>query len=235
MAGKPTFVIGDVHGSFDSLAALLEEIKAVDGDGNRLRDDIEIVQLGDLGQFGHHSEGGDLACYKKADEWFDYVLWGNHDRAAFDRHHHFKGYFPPPNETKDIMKDLVKKHTLVMAHEAHGYLLTHAGLGSYYISHFPNGRSPEELAKHLNSIKGPDPIIDTVSRYRSRSGRYGGVLWRDYQETILDVPQVFGHSRHGEVKIDNDQICVDVGSRYNGRLAGVWLPSQEVVEIRLDT
>ena len=158
--GKPTLVVGDVHGHFDRLEALLlqegilgpcpdcdgfgtlptGEVNPGDagevdcdeckGDGQRrINHDVEVVQLGDLGHFGQDaSPTGDLMCWQYADRWFDVVLWGNHDRAVVDSHHAFSGYLSPGPEIKHYMFGLYAVDKLKLAHVAHDFLITHAGL-----------------------------------------------------------------------------------------------------------
>lgn len=105
----------------------------------------------------------------------------------------------------------------------------------------------------------PHPLWSVVNAIGSTRGgwsRYGGILWRDISEPLSSkFNQVFGHSaqRDGEVKhlvkepekdetgfrpkigtTDMDAWCIDIGGKYENRLAGIWLPEMRVVKIDLD-
>lgn len=247
---KDVFVIGDVHGHLDRLEALL--LKA--GCNEK---DCYVVQLGDLGHFGgrHGSPTGDLLCWQMfRDGGLDYVLWGNHDRAVVDPRHHFGGYEAPKGpEIKHIMKLMAAEGRLLLAIEAHGWLLTHAGLHAQFkyntvpfdktdvgaiadwINLHPVDEDPED--RTLTAV------VNAIGGKRGGWSPYGGILWRDISEKLFGVPQVFGHSASYKRKIRGqakDWWCIDIGGK-GGRedpkgncLAGIWLPSQEVVRVDLE-
>lgn len=251
---KPTLVIGDVHGHYDRLEALLvqegilgrcpvcdgtgdtppmkftpvEELGKVQGgytfqldrlcgncDGEgiaRINHDVQVVQLGDLGHWGGAtgSPSGDKLCYQHADQFFDIVLWGNHDRALVDSAHIFGGY-QHPGEVKALVDQLYGSGKLRMAVAAHGYLIVHAGvhLGFKHIA--DRFRDAPLFAEYLNSLdqqklallrlgqpkyrlSGREPIYanrDEAKKFKvidnigwSRGGRAteGGVLWMDWRQ-----------------------------------------------------
>lgn len=87
-------------------------------------------------------------------------------------------------------------------------------------------------------------IIEALSAVRGGMDPVGGILWRDKSEKLYDAfPQVFGHSadkqglirRFNEraVDVDGKHWCVDIGGKNEKRLAGLWLPSEEIVRIDL--
>lgn len=278
---KPVFVIGDVHGSLDRLEALLRKEGIVDvcpkckgggddspsdpfanvnmcdecdGDGiTRLRNDVVVVQLGDLGHFGSSSDPygkmipgssmSDLLCYQYGQKWLDVVLWGNHDRTVIDKYHEFTGYIPPPVETFRIMQALRDEGRLVLAYSAHGFLFTHAGLHAQFkYNEVPEGvkTNPAYLAKYINKNLDLERngIVDAISRKRGGASDYGGILWRDASESLYpEFRQVFGHTSKPKIRRYQNQAgesyCIDVGDKDNGRLAGIWLPSEEIVEVDL--
>lgn len=241
---KPVLVVGDVHGHTHRLTALLEQ------EGTKDKD-CYVVQLGDLGHFGRHTHHDDLRAWQMALEGVvDYVLWGNHDRAVIDSSHEFGGYDPPGPEPLHIMKTMEAEGRLLMAMEAHGWLLTHAGLHKAFKSVW---RVPPEVDKaDAGSIAGwlnrcnldyehRHEAIDNIGARRGGFSATGGVLWRDLTEKLYpDVPQVFGHSADKDhlVRGEEDKwYCVDIGGK-GGRedpdaecLAGIWLPSQEIVRV----
>lgn len=228
---KPTFVIGDVHGHFDRISLLLEQEGIIDADGNRIRYDCEVIQLGDLGHFGKGgSPTGDMLCYENADEWFDGLCWGNHDRPVVQEKNVFQGYEHPGYITTRFIKKLMEKNKIRMAWAKNGYLLTHAGLHA----DIAKGMSdPEQIAKWINNT--PESWYP-IGSLRGGNDPHGGVLWRDAREKLNEsIPQVFGHTKNHEVRQyytkSGTSYCIDVGSPTNGRLAGIWLPDRQVVEI----
>ena len=150
MTIKPTFVIGDLHGHYDRLEALLKqegiigrcpichgsgiihnsECPSCVGDGIcRINHDVEIVLLGDIGHFGQSgSPTGDLLTWRAATLWADVILWGNHDRATIASQHAHRGLLMPGPETKSWMVRAESEGKLKLAHSSHGFLFTHAGL-----------------------------------------------------------------------------------------------------------
>jgi hypothetical protein len=243
---KPTLVIGDVHGNFDRLTCLLEHENIIDPETQRRTNrDVEVIQIGDLGHFGKGgSPTGDRFCWENAEDFFDKITWGNHDLAVFSNAHGFQGYQRPNDKVADLMSMLRATGRLRMAHEAHGYLLTHAGLGSYFTKTSPealDSTDPKAVAHYINKLYGRDhrnPLWDMVGRRRGGPGPWGGILWRDAKESLYDgLPQVFGHSAGDKIREypagKQKSYCIDVGTKKNGRLAAIWLPQARKVEIKI--
>ena len=222
---KETFIIGDVHGHLDRLEALLakagllddcprcweegmqSDCPLCDGDG-LIRDrhpDAEVVMVGDIGHWGRGgSPTGDLMTLKAAIKWADVLLWGNHDRALVDAVHHFSGYQAPQGPE---VWHLLKMANFKLAHEAHGFLITHAGLGGafQYNKGVPEEvkRDPAKFADWINEVNDPDAegsysqfaTRDAIGAYRGGLSPAGGILWRDINEKLYyPFRQVFGHS-----------------------------------------
>lgn len=250
-APKRTLVIGDCHGHRDRLEALLKQegILSECPDSGMVRrnyDDVEVVQLGDLGHFGK-SQAQDRSIWESGLKWIDVILWGNHDRAVVDKDSHFfVGYEEPFPDTIELLKKATKSKQLRLAHEAHGFLLTHAGLHSAYkYNKGPQGDATA-IANWLNQLEHEDSrdedflaVRDAVGSTRGGRSPYGGILWRDCSESLYDpVRQVFGHSSKDKVrqyqsKGKRDSFCIDVGNQFNGRLAAIWLPDETVVEVEI--
>lgn len=251
---KPTLVIGDVHGHFDRLEALLLQEGILDDvlvDGWKPRGnyEVEVIQLGDLGHFGKTgSPNGDRLCYEAAIDhnYLDLVLWGNHDRFVVDTNHAFGGCEFPDDQTRDALARLYRDGRMVLSAARHGCLLTHAGLHRFFKHNHAEGvdkTDPQAVSDYINDVvnqmdrsEKERGIIDAISLYRGGGANAGGILWRDANERLYDgFPQVFGHSKGPKVRYYDyaKSWCVDIGSPDNGRLAGIWLPEGRVVEVNL--
>jgi len=218
-----TFVIGDVHGHHDRLLELLNRA------GIRQGDNTPIVQLGDLGQFSLDTREDDLRCWQVARAWGMTVLWGNHDRAVVDEvSHGFRGYSPPLSETIDVMREVAPKLCAVVG----DYLLTHAGLHPVW---GVGNHAVEAMLRIMNQYSHGDvAIVDSISRRRGGDGSCGGILWRDDGEPLdTSIPQVYGHTR-GDIRRHGRSWCIDVASRENDSLAGLWLPEGRIVAVGPD-
>jgi len=250
-SSRRTLVIGDVHSHLDRLQALLLQEGVIrecaDSGFVRCNDKVEVVQLGDLGHYGADTQARDRAIWASAPSWLDVILWGNHDRAVWDGRHVFGGYAKPFPETFDIIKACVKEDKLRLAAEAHGFLLTHAGLhASYKYNKAPQesaAATAEWLCAHEDEdSQDPDflAIRDAISYTRGGQATAGGILWRDASESLYKpYRQVFGHSSKDKVRMyqtgkTGNSFCVDVGNQFNGRLAAIYLPSEEIVEVNLN-
>jgi len=220
-----TFVIGDVHGHVDRLALLLERAGAL-----APSPDVEVVQLGDLGHYGADTHERDLLVWQLAEKLHLTVLWGNHDYAnVIPDRHGFRGHDLAFPEVMEIVCRVKPKFAV----ERHGYLLTHAGLAPRFMP--PTGTPTELLAEILNACEG-QPVIDDISYRRGGFATQGGILWRDESEPLGDIRQVFGHSQ-GDVRRmgpNQQSWCIDVGTKDNGQLVGLWLPDMKIVAVGPD-
>jgi hypothetical protein len=225
---------------------------------------VEIVLLGDVAHNGADaSPTGDMLTWQYADRWADYILWGNHDRAIVDQAHAFNGYLPPQVETLDIMSKVYGEGRLLLAYEAHGYLLTHAGLHVNWRNQDVSidKKDPAVVAQWINqgNTHNPDDVVDAqivgvrdaIAYPRGGSADAGGILWRDIGEKLYNgFPQVFGHSADHQrqvrycnqntysrdpTAIKYQSLCIDIGGKDDAQLAGVWLPSEQVAQINLDS
>ena len=245
-------MIGDVHGHYDRLLALLVKAGIVDAETEERipcddGDCVEVVQLGDLGDF-RYNPTGDVLCYEKARDWFDVLLWGNHDRAAIDETiHGFQGQAPMSRHMQHAFETVRNSGLMRLAWEAHGFLLTHAGLHAHWFNRSAGAAQIDfdgdvsKLATELTLIEFHNkrhPVIDSISSHRGGRDPAGGVLWRDTREKLAPVSQVFGHTRGDNLRTyynstDTKGYCIDVGRKDNGRLMGIWLPEERIVEVKV--
>lgn len=219
---KRTFVIGDVHGHNPELIELLLKANIEPG-----QEDVEIVQLGDLGHFGEDSTERDYLCYGIAQAWGMKVLWGNHDMACLMPDvHGFRGFKMPPSATLALMAQVAPK----FAHAAHGFLITHAGLHPKFLV---RGETVESLADRLNVSFGSH-VINAIGRARGGFHNEGGILWRDDREGLARIPQVYGHTR-GLVRENQNRWRIDVAEKGDvTNLVGLWLPECKLVAVGPD-
>lgn len=174
------------------------------------RDEVEIVLVGDICHLGHGaSPTGDMLTLKAAVDWADVRLWGNHDRAAVDAGHQFSGYQSPGPE----IRHMYKLADMKLAYEAHGFLITHAGLHEAFRYQVPEeGQEdmfqiikddPAAFADWINQIcdinaectPSQNAVRDAIGRWRGGGSPAGGILWRDIDEKLyMGFRQVFGHS-----------------------------------------
>lgn len=207
----------------------------------RLHHDCIVIQLGDLGSFDAHSLTADEMIYKFADQWLDHVLWGNHDWSVLHPNQAFNGYHSPVSGTKRQMQMMMHGGKMLMAYAAHGFLLTHAGLHkAAHQKHYRIADSVEGWAKAFNEDRVHRDLVANIGPSRGGWQVWGGILWRDARESLYDlngVRQVFGHTRGDKIRRyqgkSGDSFCVDLGTNTNGRLGGIWLPSERFVEVDL--
>jgi hypothetical protein len=180
----------------------------------RLHPEVTVVQLGDLAHLGHGgSPTGDLLCYKYVTEndWCDVVLWGNHDRAMVDKDHAFTG-FQRNMEVGEYIAKLFEQGRLQTAFEAHGFLLTHAGLALAFGQQKVDDKLKYDESAFVEWINDQDElwlgkdeafaadtqavgIVNAIGRKRGGTSAVGGILWRDIEEGLYDgFRQIFGHS-----------------------------------------
>lgn len=199
----------------------------------RDRPEVTVIQLGDLGHFGRDgSPTADVFCLQTAVlGWIDLMLWGNHDRALIDPVHTFTGHIQN-REALHYLKHLQDKGKLKLAHVAHGFLITHAGLAQAFKAQKVDQAlkdDPDLFAEWMNVEddkylkshgEDADPqatsIRDAISVHRGGHSNTGGVLWRDINEKLYDgFRQIFGHSadpknqvcycwKNGRERIDKD-------------------------------
>lgn len=184
----------------------------------RAKTDVTIVQVGDLGHWGQGgSPTGDTLCYKYVTEnrWADVVLWGNHDRAMVDNQHAFNGFIPD-YQTAHFLSILQEEGRLQTAFEAHGFLITHAGLALSFRDQKVSDELKTDLTKFVDWINDEDDkylaqpvksrdisvldkqamgIINAIGARRGGWSSVGGILWRDINEGLyMGWRQIFGHS-----------------------------------------
>jgi hypothetical protein len=223
----PVMVISDVHGSVDLLDTTLQRLGIIDSGGNRLNPNVHLLSIGDLVDGRNPQDGETL---ERASNWFDTVLVGNHE-AAILGYGHFDGLDKKDPELVGLLREQIYEGRIKLAHNAHGTLLTHAGV---------SGQSPypdiDTAEYYLNkewerTTLAPGHLpreLFALDRHRGGGSAQGGALWQDWRgllESPTDYSQIVGHSPLGspETNPSGRVACIDQG----GERLGVALLGEE--------
>lgn len=143
------------------------------------------------------------------------LLWGNHDwHYSSQRTFVCSGYQP---STKDAITSLLPENWesyFQFTHEAHGWLLSHAGFNV----------NPANWT--------PDDMANAVGYCRGGSHHEGGPLWLDWNREFRGLtpgtpeyrPQIVGHTTHDGPCIKGANVCLDTKLTQ----VGVLKPSGEL-------
>lgn len=274
---RQTLIIGDIHGQLFRLEELLFQEGLLDhcpvcaGEGDdtaptgeptfcgtchgfgvmRINRDVEVVQLGDLVDLMpmRTSESADGTVMHAGSYWIDVFLCGNHE-APMQGMRAFGGYVPNLN-VQHIIATLKAEGRYRLAHAAHGYLITHAGLGNVMaeqrtgslkrhdverLGAWINRKNKDKDSIKHGPIHGGWPVRDNISMFRGGWHEDGGIIWRDSREALWDVPQIFGHTSHElalQVSFPEKGLpsyCIDTSK--HGSVSAIWLPEQKIVTVK---
>lgn len=246
-----TIVIGDLHGDWKGLLAILRATGGIDAENLR-RPGTTVIQLGDLihggDPRGAPSPGvDDELCAALGLGLCDTILIGNHELphlwpdAGFPV---FGGQRPISDRLRDDLLAGYRGGQLVPAHAHEHWLLTHAGL--YPDLALAQGVA-RGLAKRLRinfaarvEQGGRWSIFDGVGLARGgRVDEFGGIFWQDWGELTsaadlgTSVSQIVGHTPQAAGYAHaHDSWCCDAGAALSGRVAalvqdeagGPWRP-----------
>lgn len=227
------FVVPDLHGRMSLASGLLFEAGLIDERGVRVsRDDVRVVQLGDLANCCAGDRDRDLALLRKARAWFDVILVGNHEHPYFGGPR-FNGFFPL-NEVEQAIRNLSWRP----AYAVGGTLLTHAGVTPGWFKGFGgNDLGAADAEAILNAAwkanPARSPFFATISYARGGYAKNGGVIWSDWNRERRDYrfSQVHGHTpvasgpkKRQSPKRGTFAINLDVGGHGPvSRIVGLWL------------
>jgi hypothetical protein len=211
------FVVADAHGRHDLVEALLEQ-EGLLGD----RNGTLTIQLGDLCNCVASSIGADQECLRRAPEWFDVYLVGNHEHPYFDEPA-FSGYWRDP-EILHLLRHYAARGLIRPCIEVGGVLVTHAGLTSRWGALC---ETAEEAAAWLTTEWGSRTnafVFSAIGRDRGGWDRSGGVLWADWREPKRGAfKQLVGHTAGDSIRKRQKATCIDLGAGHNDRIAGAWI------------
>jgi hypothetical protein len=174
----------------------------------------EHVCLGDVvDSFTHPPEQGAI-CLKLLTTSNCVLIYGNHELSYLMTSMRCSG-------RTSIGSELYPKYLMEerwqVAHEADGYLLTHAGLHGKV----PNLRckTAEAVAKKLNkAFTKRDSWLFNIGFCRGGYTHSGGIFWYDYQHDMAKLNtkfnQVFGHTQSKEPWEDKTEeyhhVCINL-------------------------
>jgi hypothetical protein len=212
-------VVSDVHGDIERLRFVLAELGLIDDQGQRLPADTTLIQIGDLVD---GRDPADAETLRFGSQVFDVILAGNHEAALLGGKS-FGGQPVADPEVRSGLNRLVREDRLQAAYNAHGVLITHAGVNR----HLYQENDPDRLAEAINEeftffayrTSHQPTALFAHTAHRGRGGRdeFGGVLWQDFSQLVQPdqhdptLRQLVGHSVLGGVEADPDgQVtCID--------------------------
>lgn len=236
---KPVFVVPDAHGNAELVRGLLEQEGIVEpGWSARTDTDVFVLQLGDLANCVASSSQADLEALGLVHSGLiNQMLIGNHEHPYFGGTP-FAGFFPVP-EVKESLYRIRDRDGLKVAYEAHGVLVTHAGVGPWARKQLGTD-DPAVMAERLNHNFDVDPrhhLFNVVGKARRGWNNEGGILWADWSEPKpRKLKQVIGHSVGDAIRIRWQTRCIDLGAgKDSSRIAGAWIrPGGEVQTVIYD-
>lgn len=200
-------IVGDIHGCFDELMALLEKIG--------LKDEDKLISVGDIVDRGPKS--------KEVYEYFrdrpnSLVLMGNHERK------HLRNVLSYSQEIVKVQfgsqygKFVQWLTQLPYYYENEHLIVVHAAL---------------EDGVPLNEQK-ENVLAGTTSGDKYLQKIHPGKFWNQLYSG--EKPVVFGHHVVGdEVKIFGDRVYgLDTGACHGGRLSALIVPGFEVVSVPVE-
>lgn len=222
------FVVADAHGRHDLVEGLLRQ-EGLLGD----RNGTLVVHIGDLVNCVASSIHEDLECLRRAPNWFDIYLVGNHEHPYFDGPA-FSGFWPDP-EIRELLRRYEARELMRPCVAVDGVLISHAGLGSRrgVPDHDAESFSHWATAEWRGNKRGM--IFSAIGHSRGGWDREGGIFWADWSEPKrMAFSQVVGHTVGSEIRWRRRKgkfaVCIDLGASKHagsGALAGLWLRDGE--------
>lgn len=244
------FLVPDLHGELDMAAGLLTQEGLLNSFYERTREDVTVIQMGDMMNCVASSVVDDNRCLDH-EGWFDILLMGNHEHPYFGGPA-FAGFYHDVMINHRIKKlDAIDRYKVAV--NCDGILVTHAGLVTHYANLY-NFFEVDECASILNDLWQRDKtheIFSAIGWERRGWSKWGSVLWADWtQYKTPKLKQIVGHSvgqgvrvqfegkqveRHTDLEnIDLDYfkweaICIDLGAgKHSTSIVGAWIEDGNV-------
>jgi hypothetical protein len=235
---RPVTAIGDAHGDYHALAAVLIHAGLMDAELNWAGGKTILVQIGDILDRG--------SAPLQIDELFDVLqpkarkaggeivrLVGNHELEILRKNYFITSlpYFQIEPFRRKLI-DAIAAGSWRAAYSARGFLFTHAGVcdSLYSVLKQEAGTDGKKMtesktAEHINKVfkeaaasgDYKHPIFN-VSYVRGGSERFGGIFWEDLSSlfanhALCPFRQIVGHTVVKEITVSPEAriIAVDVG------------------------
>jgi hypothetical protein len=192
-------LLGDIHGNLDKAKAFIA-----------YRPEEKHVFVGDYVDSFTVSDMDVYNTLKACIESDSDLILGNHDLGYF--------YRPPfdcsgfrismMKGLQDIFEEFLKEKRFVPALLLDGFIVTHGGVSDEFgggvkfkdpgaVLDKINAEWDEYLElRHTNKRGYARGSIFKVGYVRGGRDDYSGIFWADYRyDSLLDVPQIFGHSK----------------------------------------
>lgn len=225
-SGERIYAVGDVHGRFDLLLELLDQIEQDD----RLREPRRkrLIFLGDLIDRGPHSqEVASLLSSAQRSAKRLVVLMGNHEAALLDSlsgdEHAQRMWLehgglatlqsfgidaPEPDEDADVFAERLRRGLPAQMIKWLKKLPLSVRSGSYFFCH-AGVRPGVKLAQ-----QSPDDLLWIRKNFLDSKAQHGAII-------------VHGHSVAADVEILHNRINIDTGAYESGILSAVGLQDAE--------
>ena len=180
-----TLVVGDIHGQVEVVEKILDMGEPT-------------VFVGDFMDSYTRSPEDCIESYRLALDSHATVLFGNHERSYMYPHMRCSGY----NPKTQVLFDHLDTSEVKDYHWIDGILISHAGVSELLLKH--KGITLDEYLK--------EGAFDDIGVMRGGSSSFGGLYWCDFNmdfEPVLEVPQVFGHTRGRGVRVNGNSYCID--------------------------
>ncbi len=255
---RTLIAVGDAHGEYHSLAAVLISAGLMDPDLNWTGGKTVLLQIGDILDRGLNPLEIDrlldvLLPQAKAAGGDIIRIVGNHELEILRKNYFITSL--PRFQVEDFRKKLIsgiESGKWQAAYSNKGFLFTHAGVcdSLYAVLKQPLGEvkiTAPKMAKEINRIFVESVIsnhyshpIFNVSFMRGGGDRYGGIFWEDFN-SLLDnymlcpFRQIIGHTVTGKIVMtaDGKLIGIDVGMKkvFEGNFEYLKLSGKRSIKI----
>jgi len=215
--GIKTYVVGDVHGCYYTLKALL----------NKLAKNSRIIFVGDVCDRGLYTKRIiDLIIENE----YECVL-GNHERYMLEYTHEIieggtNRWLKDTMGGKETLKSYKDNKKALFAHLT--WILSlpkYIMVDNYFITHgfgLPYFQRKDEIS----SLNG-------LTKNRISDAKEWGHDWETgYQD--YSVVNIFGHTPYKEVKQGKNYFGIDTGCVYGGKLTAIELGSNKIITQKMD-
>lgn len=234
------FVVGDIHGHYESLRELLLAAELIYRDDSltELGKLIDKLQIGDLANAVYEDIDGDLKCLQTVFEydWFDFILIGNHEAPLFMESPPFGGYYKD-DAVATAYRRLGHHGKLLPSFVVGDTLISHAGVAKKF-SYANVDEAHEVIQKEFEMVtieRGHSLLLNGIGRSRGGRDTSGGILWCDWMEAKSpNYNQIVGHTPQAKIQkrnypsTGNWSVCVDVGAKSGNKPIGLWLDSDGI-------